>query len=140
MRGEHRNFNETIARRKADGTLAHPMNLQKDIRISIRAQAIGIIAVDAVWFLLLWAANKWVNYKVFNRLPDALLWAETVIFFCFPFIAGLWTLILFVSFFRLDRRHRWWVWIAAGATLSVWLYTLSLNLWKFSHGPEMIYW
>jgi hypothetical protein len=117
------------------------MNLDKDIRLSIRAQAVSIIAIVAVWYLLLWVTTEWVDAKVFNHVPNAFLWAGSVIFFCFPFISALWALILSLSFLRPGRRDGWWVCVAAVATISVWLYILSLNHWTFSRpGPEMIYW
>ncbi len=86
-------------------------------RIGIRAQAVGIDAVIAVW---VWSLVIHVNDYKGNHSG----FSDDALVFC-PFIAAVFTVILLISYFRSGRPHLWWVTVAVTATICVWLLILT---------------
>jgi len=86
------------------------------IRIGIRAQAVGIDVIVALWvWSLVIHVNDWKGNHS-NIADDAMV-------FC-PFIAAIFTVILLISYVRSDRTYLWWVTLAVFAAVSQWLLIL----------------
>ncbi len=84
------------------------------INIGVREQAIIVLALIALWY---WSLVLTMQDIKVSRL--GLLWSAA---FCLlPFLTALLAVIMFVSYNRSGRPHRWWVCAAVVLTLSPWV-------------------
>jgi hypothetical protein len=97
------------------------MHALRAISISVRSQAISVLALVALWYWLLVLALQ-------NRDVGLLLYA---MFWYLPFVSAIFAGTMLVSFYRCGRASRWWVRSAVAAAvgpLLLVLYVL-LSVW-----------
>jgi hypothetical protein len=88
------------------------MHARWDIAISVRSQAVVVLALAAFW---------WVSFLETLGEVGTKCWIWSVVCLFLPFAIATFAVILLASFCRSARVYRRWVFVAVLAAVSCWV-------------------
>jgi hypothetical protein len=95
------------------------MDTSRHIVVGIRSQSVLVFALVALWWFSAIFRDSLFGFQ-------SVLWLG--VGFLFPFIAAIFAVILFVSYRRAGRPHRWLVRLSLLAAASPWILFLVMFL------------